>query len=433
MKRFLFGLFVTSIFSILFAICEPVLAGQTDSLIDKLIQKGIITEEEAKEIKKEEQKAEEQHQEKIVKDIEAKGLPLPKGLKGIQVGMLAYVDYSNGDSPESNDGESDLNNFRVTRGYLTVQKEILPWLHARTTLDTTQKTDGDWEMRLKYYYAELRPPDLGSLTGMQSEIGMGHIPWLDFEEHINPYRCQGTMAIERAGVFNSADLGVSLRGDIGGKLQDPEERVGDHHYDGHYGTWHLGVYNGAGYHASEDNTNKVAEGRLTWRPLPGLIPGIQLSYFGIFGEGNAKTDAPDYNVNLGMLSYQNPWVIFIGQYFTTEGNAKGDWVDAQGDALNTKGYSAFANVKLPILDKKLSAFARYDHFDQDDDGEIASDADYDMYIAGLAYDIYKGNLVLLDFETTDYGRDAGKKGKIPVPNNNLGDDQKVQVVYQIKF
>ena len=108
-------------------------------------------------------------------------------------------------------------------------------------------------------------------------------------------------------------------------------------------------------------------------------------------------------------------------------------MDAQGHALETKGYSIFGNLKLPILENKLSLFGRYDHFDQDDDEVIAGDAVYDMYIGGLAYDIYKGNLFLLTYETTDYGRDAGKKGKIPVPDNNLGDDQKVQVVLQVKY
>jgi hypothetical protein len=245
------------------------------------------------------------------------------------------------------------------------------------------------------------------------------------------------MAIERAGTFNSADLGVSLRGNCAGKLEQAEEKTGGHHYDGRYGSWHLGVYNGPGYHETEENTNKVMEGRLTLRPLPDVIPGLQLSYFGLYGEGDNDTNSdgeyPDYEVNLGMLSYQNPWWILTGQYFLTEGNSKGSWVDAKGDALDTKGYSMFGNVKLPILDRKLSLFARYDHFDQDEDGAIAGDADYDMYIGGLAYDIYKGNLIMLTYETTDYGKDAGKKGHIPVPGNNLGDDRKVQVVLQVKY
>jgi len=155
-------------------------------------------------------------------------------------------------------------------------------------------------------------------------------------------------------VFNSADAGVSLRGHFAGELEDAEEKTGSHYYPGRYGSWHVGVYNGSGYHASEENNNKALEGRLTWRPLPDVIPGLQLSYFGIYGEGNDKDnpagDWPDYVVNMGMLSYENPWLILTGQYFTTEGSAKGTWVDASGHALETAGYSFFGNLKLPVLD-----------------------------------------------------------------------------------
>ncbi len=394
--------------------------GKQDPLIDKLIKKGVLTEEEAAEIKQQD-----------------KGSELPKGLRGVKVGALWYLDYVSGQAPESGDDSSSYNKFRVTRGYLTVKKELFPWFHTRITVDIHQDDTGDYKNRLKYIYAEFRPPDAGPFTDMKSEIGMGHIPWLDFEEHINPYRCQGTMAIERAGTFNSADVGVSLRGYLGGKLEDAEEKTGSHYYDGRYGSWHVGVYNGSGYHASEKNNNKAVEGRVTLRPLSDVIPGLQLSYFGIYGEGNDKNnpagDWPDYVVNMGMLSYENPWVILTGQYFITEGNAKGTWVDATGDAIETAGYSFFGNLKLPVLDRKLSLFGRYDHFDQDDDEKIGDDADYDMYIGGLVYDIYHGNLLMLSYETTDYGDDAGEKTKGPVPGNSLGDDYKVQAVLQIKF
>ena len=395
--------------------------GKQDPLIDKLIKKGVLTEEEAAEIKQQD-----------------KGPELLKGLKGVKLGALWYIDYLSGKAPESGDESSSYNEFRVTRGYLTVQKELFPWFHTRITIDTHQDDEGDYKNRLKYIYAEFRPPDAGPFTDMKSEIGMGHIPWLDFEEHVNPYRCQGTMAIERAGVFNSADVGVSLRGYFGGRLEDAEEKTGSPYYNGRYGSWHVGVYNGSGYHASEENNNKALEGRLTLRPLPDVIHGLQLSYFGIYGEGNDKENAagdwPDYVVNMGYLSYENPWLILTGQYFTTEGNAKGEWVDpVTGDAIETTGYSFFGNLKLPVLDRKLSLFGRYDHFDQDDDGKIGDDADYDMYIGGLVYDIYHGNLLMLCYETTDYGDDSGKKGKIPVAGNSLGDDYKVQAVLQIKF
>ena len=446
----------------------PVMAGEVDILIKRLVEKGILTrsdaedllaemqrederekgeikevaaetaKEEVQELREEVQQLEAQRQEEIIEEIQDKQLAVPKGLKGLSVEMLSYLDYSTGESPEPNHGTEDLNRFTITRGYVTIKKEIKPWLHARVTMDTHQDDVEDWKVRLKYTYAELRPPDFGFLTDMKSEIGMGHMPLLDFEEHVNPYRMQGTMAIERAGTLNSADIGVSLRGYFGGKLEDAEERTGSHHYDGKYGSWHLGVYNGPGYHAHENNSNKPFEVRLTLRPLPEVAPGLQLSYFGILaGKGNEDNNPagvfPDYEVNMGMLSYENPRLTLIGEYFTTEGNKSGTWVDAQGRALETQGFSLFGNLKLPVLENKLSLFGRYDHFDQDDNGMIAYDAYYDMVIGGLAYDFYKGNTLMLAYETTDYGPNAGKKGKLPVLDNHLGDDKKLQAVLQIKF
>jgi polyhydroxyalkanoate synthesis regulator phasin len=439
MKKISLIVFIITSLLITFGITQS-WAGEVDILVNKLVEKGILSHSEAQQLLNEMQKEavvlEEQHKQEVVKEIKDKELAVPKALKELEVGMLAYIDYSNGIKPEPGDKDSSFNNFRITRGYLTVQKEILPWMHTRITLDTHQDADGDYKERLKYLYAEFRPPDLGPITGMKSEVGLGHIPWLDFEEHVNPYRCQGTMAIERAGTFNSADTGISLRGDFVGKLEDAKEKTGSHHYDGRYGSWHIGVFNGSGYHASEKNNNKVVDGRLTLRPMPDLVPGLQLSYFGLYGEGNEKASNggyPDYKVNLGMLSYEHPWVILTAQYFRTEGNAKGSWVDADGDALDTECYSFFGNLRLPFFDRKFSLFARYDHFDQDYDNKIGNDADYDMYVGGLAWDIYKGNMLLLSYETTNYGDDAGTKENAPVLDNRLGDDRKVQAVWQIKF
>jgi hypothetical protein len=364
---------------------------------------------------------------------EEKTNSLLAALEGLSFGALAYVDYSAGQSPLADNKEADFNSFTLTRGYFTVQKRMNDWLGMRATIDLTQDNTGDYKLRQKYFYAELKPGDLGPFTNMKSEIGMGHIPWLDFEEHINPFRCQGTMAIERDGVFNSADVGVNLAGYFGGRLEDAKKRTGNSHYDGRYGSWHVGVYNGGGYHTAEANENKVGEIRLTARPLPETVPGLQVCYFGIFGKGNTAL-TPDYMVNLGMLSYEHPIVILTAQYFQTEGNAKGTWVDTtSGKVLKTRGYSAFANVKIPGTDSRLSAFGRYDFFDIDIDDLIADKTAYSMVFAGLAYDLYKGNLILLTVEYTDYEVDATGKGGVPVSGQNLGKDQKIQAVYQINF
>ncbi len=359
-------------------------------------------------------------------------------LAGVSIGGLAYFDYSLGRTPMPQDRQADLNRFKLTRGYLTVKKQISGWLSARITMDLTQDDSGDYKRREKYYYAEARAAGGGLLTDLRAEIGMGHMPWLDFEEHINPYRCQGTMAIERAGTFNSADLGVSLRGGFGGRLADAKRRTGNTDYDGRWGSWHVGVYNGGGYHASEKNENKTLQGRLTLRPLPDRLPGLQGSCLGILGRGNvAATDStgiPDYRVALIMASYEHPRATVTLQRFATEGNAKGTWVDAGGAALQTRGWSAFAVARLDGAPGRWSAWARYDRFDADQDDAIADRTAYDLLAGGVVCDLHKGNLVMLVYEQTRHEADFGsQKGAVPAAGTRLGDERKLQLVQQIKF
>jgi len=363
---------------------------------------------------------------------------LDKSLEGMSFGVKAYVDYSNGQTPMADGQYENYNRFKLTRGYFTVKKKMLPWLGMRLTIDVTQDGMGDYKVRQKYFYAELRPKDIGPLTGMRSEIGLGHMPWLDFEEHINPYRAQGTMAIERGHVFNSADVGISLRGELGGSLDDAKTKLGNNHYDGRYGSWHVGIYNGGGYHAKEVNENKVLEGRLTVRPLPGILPGLQASSLAIYGKGNTLSaklgDYPDYNVMLGMLSFQHPVVVLTAQYYQTEGNAKGTWVDhLQGEALVTEGFSIFGNVTIPDTEDRLAVFGRLDQFDIDADDVIAGQTAYTMIMGGAAYNLYKGNMMLITYAFTEFDDNVPGKGKVPEVGFKPGDEKKIQVVYQITF
>jgi len=63
-------------------------------------------------------------------------------------------------------------------------------------------------------------------------------------------------------------------------------------------------------------------------PCP--TPGLQASYFGLYGKGNASSSArfggpfyeyfPDWIVHLGFLSYQHPWFTLTAQTFAAKGN-----------------------------------------------------------------------------------------------------------------
>jgi hypothetical protein len=246
------------------------------------------------------------------------------------------------------------------------------------------------------------------LTKPFVEVGAVHMPWLDFEEHINFYRLQDTMFIERNGNFNSADIGVTFVTLLGDEMPKEYQEKVSSYYPGRYGSMSFGLYNGGGYHASEKNQNKPFEARLTLRPLPDVIPGLQFSYFGIWGKGN-KDANPDWNVNLGMASFEHEYVILTGQYYKGKGNQGGS------DENDKDGYSFFAEIKPH---KKFSLIGRYDYFDPNDD---ADDDENSRYIAGIAYHIDKPhkNMLLLDYDTVDY-KQSGKT-----------DDKRIQLTLQV--
>ena len=244
--------------------------------------------------------------------------------------------------------------FAIKRGYFRVTKGLMPWMDAHMTFDISQVSDngssldGSVAVRIKYAYAKFKLPDVAFFTKPFVEVGVVHMPWLDFEEHINWYRCQDTMFVERNKAFNSADFGVTFVSLLGGEIDKEYQKKVSDKYPGRYGSMSFGVYNGSGYHASEKNENKVFEGRLTVRPLPDIVPGLQFSYFGLTGKGNTD-DEPDWNVNLGMVSFEHEYVVLTGQYYEGKGNQKGD------DEHDKDGYSFFAEIK-PI--EKFSIIGR---------------------------------------------------------------------------
>jgi len=450
-----------------------------DPLLRVLVRKGILTEEEALEIKREAELEAQKEKKEIAKaaaeEVKKEGLALPKALKGVKFGTLTYLDYSNGYGPFDGGKEDGKSYFSITRAYFNFKKKITPWLSFRFTPDIHEGNLGSYDLRIKYAYAQFNLPDMGFFTNLKVEFGQRHFPWLDFEEHINPYRMQSNMAREWFGTFNSADRGVSLAGNFGGKLdKDYIKQLTTHypiynHYAGKYGSFWFSYMNGSGYHGHEANENKGLEGRITIRPFgtytSGMFPlaGLQLSYFFIRGEGNAKDDNnpfrmsedPDYNVDLFMLSYQHPWFVFYVEYSTSDGNNSGKWVvDTNGDGigdeeLTTKCWSVFADVVLPIFNEKLHIFGRYDNFDPNDDDSFwdgkkwVSDSNdqAEHYVVGLAYYLTGKNILMLDFEWMNYDRNFRNKtdqfkgwGKYdPSGYDNLDDGFRVQTVLQISF
>ena len=393
----------------------------TNSAMASLLEQGNQTQQEAtpvmqaKETEKtaqyEEQKPTLESVSEFNKDLER----IAKALKGIKLGGLWYLSYQNGQTGNTTGGSS-FNQFVIKRGYVTLEKEFSPWFQARVTTDVTTVNDptsnlnGSLSVRIKYLYGKFIAPDVLFLTKPSVEFGVVHMPWLHFEEEVNWYRFQDTMFLERNGTFNSADYGVTFYSLFGGVMDEDYQKDVSSAWPGRYGSIEAGVYNGGGYAASEQNQNKVVEGRLTIRPLPDIIPGLQLTYFGITGKGNTAQE-PDWNVNLAFASFEHKYVVLTGQYYWGKGNQAG------ADQNNKEGYSFFAELKPH---KKFSVIGRYDHFDPNTNN---SNDDNDRYIGGIAYHIDKQhrNMILLDYDTVQY-KQPGKS-----------DDNRVQLTLQVVF
>ncbi len=340
------------------------------------------------------------------------------GVKDLKIGSLVYL---SGQQGNTSDGD-DYAQFKIKRGYIDIRKKITPYFSARITPDVHQDETGDLKVRLKYAYGLFTWDWKGLVQKPYVEWGVAHMPWLDFEEHINLFRMQDTMFMERNGLFNSADMGVLFGGNLGREMPDDFKKNVQSHYAGRWGSFGVGVFNGGGYHAEEKNTNKALEGRLTIRPLPDLVPGLQVSAFGIKAKGNQSEEPgesiPDMNVLAAMASYESKRLVATAQYERGEGNQKGSAVDEEGNALPHEGYSVFTELRLDAK-KRFSLIGRYDWFDTNRDNASADVKK--RIIAGLAWQFHKGSYWLLDYDRLEH----------TVPG--LDTEDRVQLTLQIKY
>jgi len=303
------------------------------------------------------------------------------------------------------DDVKEMGSFSLKRGYFTIKTKLNETFSVRYTQDITLDEEGgdagNVEIRLKYMYLKMKMDQFDFLPISYFELGMVHRPWLDFEEHINRYRAQGTMYIERAHLINSADFGITYTGLIGEKIDEKYQKEVNKKYPGKFGSFSIGVYNGGGYHAIEKNNNKTIEGRLTIRPLPMFIPGLQFSYNFVYGDANIDTLSADFQLNLFFISSESKHHVAAFQYYMGKGDQGGRYVGANGKSFENDGYSAFGEFKIP--ETKFAVFGRYDEFNSDQKTTIKETTT----IGGIAYRFLKSKVFVdlnqhhVDLKTTN--------------------------------
>lgn len=328
-------------------------------------------------------------------------------LSNLSIDMQWFLSYLNGE----NKGKT-YNEFTLKRGYVNIKKKINNTFSGRITTDITVDKEGDGEgdveIRLKYLYLKYQLPSYGIFHKPYFEFGLVHRPWLDFEQHINVYRVQGTMFLERNNVISSGDYGIFFLSLLGDEMNEHYKNTVNKNFAGTYGSFAIGIFNGGGYHALEKNESKSLESRLTIRPFYKTIPGLQFSYHGAIGKGNVA-ESPEWKYSSAYISYEHEHLIFTSEYYIGKGNYKGSAIQdtVSFEAVPQKGYSLFSEWKM--FNRKISLIGRYDIFTQEFNN---SDVTTRRTITGFAFHFIRGCKIIVDYDIVKYSNKVRKNSYV---------------------
>jgi len=348
-------------------------------ILKKLVEKGILKEDEAAAIdeqlaQEEAEKAKYQAEidktametkEKLAKLMKKDGMSsvLAGKFKKFEIGGKAYLGYTYQTTKKKYTEKNDSGDFEVRRFYFNTKAYISDKDYIRFTTDLTQednfkknddvKKSKDKSLKLKVKYAYLYKDISNLIPHTGFEFGIAHTPWIDYEEHSGWwYRSVDKTFIESGdgmGLWPSADLGINF------KTKTP------------YVTSEVGMYNGEGYdHINTSSKNSSGfhnsfEGRVTYHvfgngdkkvnPTKDQYANISLHLASNIGYKDENANHKNLNLYHIHAVYNHPMFLIAAQYGKTDYNS--------GSKQAGDGYSINAEVR-PVKD--WSIFGRFDHW-----------------------------------------------------------------------
>lgn len=398
-------------------------------ILKKLVEKGILTQQEAAAIdeqlaKEEAEKAKYQAEmDKLVMETKEKfdkkfkdAPELKMKFKKLEIGGWGFGGYVYEDKKAG----QDTGNFEIRRFYFSAKYGLEGQDYIRFTIDTAQSsrenssgatniTNGQqYVMKVKYAHLYKDISSLIPNTGF--EIGVVHTPWISFEEKTGWfYRAVDRVFYESregANTLPSADLGIDFI------TKTP------------YISAEYGLYNGEGY----DRIGRRDKGNFG-HAFNNMV-GVRLTYH-MMGDGKKKVDpfkdtyanistylhssvnhrGSDKNLDIYLLHgvYNNPNFLIAAQYVKKVYPTRD--ADGSGD-----GYSM--NFELRP-NKSWAFFGRWDHFELKDlPAGWTNWKKRDHYIAGVKYVMSKnvnwiGNVEMSDYSgaTTNTGNKTNEFAK----------------------
>ncbi len=198
---------------------------------------------------------------------QAAATPSPLNFSGI---IFGSYNFQQSTTPNALKGQID-NAFIVDRAYLTFRMPAGDHTSIRITTDLYQTSEANpnaYTIRAKYAYLQYDASKMDNGLQVTGRIGILHNVVIDHEESFWP-RYLSQVALERAGYFASADVGVATQVALPNKM----------------GELYATITNGPGYTSRETDRFKDYAARLSLTPLANTKDMPLLSTFTITAWG----------------------------------------------------------------------------------------------------------------------------------------------------
>lgn len=274
----------------------------------------------------------------------------------------------------------DFSQFVLDRAYLTVRGTPASRTAFRVTSDVYQAADNGWSVRMKYAYLDYT---LASGPAWATTIRAGMLQTVAIE-HLESFwpRWLGSVAIDRHGFFQSADVGVAAHTALPGRL----------------GELYAHAVNGPGYTRRETDRYKDLAIRATITPFAARATGLLASasltgwvYEGTtigaaLADGSQRPLSRDrWGVHAGVRGAR--LTAAVDHSRSTDDVQTGTdpftVVVAPSDGAITSGFAIIRPLPAPAGKSPLGIVARYDQVER---GDLPG-SDYHYLLAGALFDV----------------------------------------------
>jgi hypothetical protein len=324
------------------------LAQDNKALIDVLIAKGILTNEEAAQVQTE------------AKAAAKVATPPPSATKTIVSGKM-YLDVTSIDAETASGTKVNPSGvgLDVKRFYFGVTHQFNDIWLANINMDSAYSSATGAVtpfIKTAFLQAKFSPAAI-------VQLGSANQPWIPFDEDTYGFRYVENTLIDRLHFGNSADWGAHFLGKQG------------------MVSYNFAAVNGGGYKNPTRSKGMDFEGRVSIEPVAGLTLAIG-GYQGKLGKDLYGSPANRTASRYNLLAVYQTKVFRVGAEWFSES----DWGftnSAQSDKAD--GYSVFGDVKF---NGPFSVFARYD--DAKTSKKLHPNMEDQYFNIGLQYHAFAG-------------------------------------------